>query len=143
MGMNKERNFPDRVHCDSVEIEKMRFGQLGFDKKIEVGSVDYEAVIKALMIGNNCYLDLLIISEVKQRSTSDLMLLDIHERKIDGEIEKIIEMKGGNQIFADKFRKICRYIMSDLENTSSIMLSYRFVLLERKIKEADGRTNLV
>ena len=140
MGISKEGYYHEITNKDFSDQQRLE--QLGLGK-LKVGSDNYLAVKKALEIDKICYLDLLIVSVGKQRSGLDLMLLNKHKGKIDEKIEEIVKANGDNQMFADKFREICEFIMFDLENTPSIMLSYRFLLLQGKIQEAEQRTDLV
>lgn len=135
MGTNKEGNCYEGVHGGFLDKFK--------SERLVTESEEYRAVKEVLLIGRTYYLDILIILEEKQRLESDSILLREDKRNVDKRIDQVLKDNDDNLVFVNKFKETWEFIMSDLKNTSSIMLSNRFVLLQKKIQEAEERTDLV
>lgn len=119
---NSGRDTPD------VFLEKLKLEQLEF------GSENYWVVRKALEIGQLYY---------ERYESNSGFLSGLEEQDIERQKEEVIRNNGNNPMFMDKFKNICKWMMTDLGTIPAVRISRKLGYLKDKIRETDERVDLV
>ena len=124
--MDKERKFGNGI-IDSF-WEKLK------SEKLELGSDIYRACEEAIGIG------WLYFERYKSNSG---LLSGLEEQDIERQIGEVVRINGDNPMFIEKFKNICNWMTTGLEPIPVARISRKLEDLRDKIREANGRTDLV
>lgn len=109
-------------------------------KKFPKENGSYQAVVAAYKIA--WLTDMAMMSD-NGKTGLDNLLLKKHQREIEDKKAEIIINNIDNSVFLDTFQEICSRLTKGLGLIPTTEISVRRKILEEKIKEMEGRVDLI